>query len=215
MYDALGHQRALAEREAATAQRLRALNELREAMSGLEANADPRSDLHDRQCDLGTFPLLGHGNGLFWERPTIWLDVEENEERWTFWEGQTMGVETFLTHPEGRERRPGTEHHRARAGQRATHPGPSGVVVTGTRRRQSAALLRGDPPVAEHETEVHQALEPLSRLSTGQGNTRMRCTGGSPETSSIQVTPVSSDANTWPSEVPNATMDPSGSASRQ
>ena len=44
-----------------------------------------------------TFPLLGHGNGLFWERPTIWL---ENEEHWTFWEGQTMGVETFLTHPE-------------------------------------------------------------------------------------------------------------------
>ena len=30
-----------------------------------------------------TFPLLGHGNGLFWERPTIWLDVEENEERWS------------------------------------------------------------------------------------------------------------------------------------
>ncbi|HEX6399953.1 MAG TPA: M24 family metallopeptidase [Actinomycetota bacterium] len=46
-----------------------------------------------------TFPLLGHGNGLFWERPTIWLDVEENEERWAFWEGETMGVETFLTHP--------------------------------------------------------------------------------------------------------------------
>ena len=47
-----------------------------------------------------TFPLLGHGNGLFWERPTIWLDVEQNEERWTFWEGQTMGVETFLSHPD-------------------------------------------------------------------------------------------------------------------
>jgi Xaa-Pro dipeptidase len=47
-----------------------------------------------------TFPLLGHGNGLFWERPTIWLDVEENEERWKFWEGQTMGVETFLSHPD-------------------------------------------------------------------------------------------------------------------
>ena len=47
-----------------------------------------------------TFPLLGHGNGLFWERPTIWLDVEENGERWRFWEGQTMGVETFLTRPD-------------------------------------------------------------------------------------------------------------------
>jgi Xaa-Pro dipeptidase len=46
-----------------------------------------------------TFPLLGHGNGLFWERPTIWLDVEANDDRWAFWEGQTMGVETFLTHP--------------------------------------------------------------------------------------------------------------------
>lgn len=47
-----------------------------------------------------TFPLLGHGNGLFWERPTIWLDVKQNEERWSFWEGQTMGVETFLSHPD-------------------------------------------------------------------------------------------------------------------
>jgi len=47
-----------------------------------------------------TFPLLGHGNGLFWERPTIWLDVKQNEERWVFWEGQTMGVETFLSHPD-------------------------------------------------------------------------------------------------------------------
>ena len=47
-----------------------------------------------------TFPLFGHGNGLFWERPTIWVDVEQNEEHWTFWEGQTMGVETFLTHPD-------------------------------------------------------------------------------------------------------------------
>jgi Xaa-Pro dipeptidase len=47
-----------------------------------------------------TFPLLGHGNGLFWERPTIWLDVEQNDERWTFWEEQTMGVETFLSHPD-------------------------------------------------------------------------------------------------------------------
>lgn len=47
-----------------------------------------------------TFPLLGHGNGLFWERPTIWLDPKQNEERWTFWEGQTMGVETFLSHPD-------------------------------------------------------------------------------------------------------------------
>lgn len=47
-----------------------------------------------------TFPLLGHGNGLFWERPTIWLDVEANEERWIFWEGQTMGVEVFLSHPD-------------------------------------------------------------------------------------------------------------------
>jgi Xaa-Pro dipeptidase len=47
-----------------------------------------------------TFPLLGHGNGLFWERPTIWLDVAQNDERWTFWEGQTMGVETFLSHPD-------------------------------------------------------------------------------------------------------------------
>ncbi len=47
-----------------------------------------------------TFPLLGHGNGLFWERPTIWLDVEANEERWAFWEGQTMGVEVFLSHPD-------------------------------------------------------------------------------------------------------------------
>ena len=42
---------------------------------------------------------LGHGNGLFSERPTIWLDAKQNEERWTFWEGQTMGVETFLSHP--------------------------------------------------------------------------------------------------------------------
>jgi Xaa-Pro dipeptidase len=47
-----------------------------------------------------TFPLLGHGNGLFWERPTIWLEVDQNEEHWTFWEGQTMGVETFLSHPD-------------------------------------------------------------------------------------------------------------------
>jgi Xaa-Pro aminopeptidase len=47
-----------------------------------------------------TFPLLGHGNGLFWERPTIWLDVEQNDPRWTFWEGQTMGVEAFLSHPD-------------------------------------------------------------------------------------------------------------------
>lgn len=47
-----------------------------------------------------TFPLLGHGNGLFWERPTIWLDVEQNDTRWSFWEGQTMGVETFLSHPD-------------------------------------------------------------------------------------------------------------------
>jgi Xaa-Pro dipeptidase len=46
-----------------------------------------------------TFPLLGHGNGLFWERPTIWLDVEANDQRWMFWEGQTMGVEVFLSHP--------------------------------------------------------------------------------------------------------------------
>jgi Xaa-Pro aminopeptidase len=49
---------------------------------------------------LETFPLLGHGNGLFWERPTIRLDVEQNDVRWTFWEGQTMGVETFLSHPD-------------------------------------------------------------------------------------------------------------------
>lgn len=47
-----------------------------------------------------TFPLLGHGNGLFWERPTIWLDVDQNDPRWSFWEGQTMGVETFLSHPD-------------------------------------------------------------------------------------------------------------------
>jgi Xaa-Pro aminopeptidase len=47
-----------------------------------------------------TFPLLGHGNGLFWERPTIWLDVQQNDARWAFWEGQTMGVETFLSHPD-------------------------------------------------------------------------------------------------------------------
>jgi len=46
-----------------------------------------------------TFPLLGYGNGLFGERPTIWLDAKQNEERWTFWEGQTMGVETFSSHP--------------------------------------------------------------------------------------------------------------------
>lgn len=45
------------------------------------------------------FPLLGHSSGLFWERPTIWLAAKQNEERWTFWEGQTMGVETFLSHP--------------------------------------------------------------------------------------------------------------------
>ncbi|MEX0834110.1 MAG: M24 family metallopeptidase [Actinomycetota bacterium] len=44
-----------------------------------------------------TFPLLGHGNGLFWERPTIWLDVEENQPHWRFWEGQVMGIETFLS----------------------------------------------------------------------------------------------------------------------
>jgi Xaa-Pro aminopeptidase len=47
-----------------------------------------------------TFPLLGHGIGLFWERPTIWLDVDDNEPHWAFWEGQTMGVETFLSHPD-------------------------------------------------------------------------------------------------------------------
>lgn len=45
------------------------------------------------------FPLLGHGNGLFWERPTIWLDVEQNEKRWTFFEGQVFGVETFISRP--------------------------------------------------------------------------------------------------------------------
>jgi Xaa-Pro aminopeptidase len=47
-----------------------------------------------------TFPLLGHGIGLFWERPTIWLDAEANEDRWMFQEGQTMGVEVFLSHPD-------------------------------------------------------------------------------------------------------------------
>ena len=39
---------------------------------------------HGGHRDVRDVPLLGHGNGLFWERPTIWLDVEENEERWTF-----------------------------------------------------------------------------------------------------------------------------------
>lgn len=47
-----------------------------------------------------TFPLLGHGNGLFWERPTIARCGAWNEDRWTFWEGQTIGVETFLSHPD-------------------------------------------------------------------------------------------------------------------
>jgi Xaa-Pro dipeptidase len=46
-----------------------------------------------------TFPLLGHGNGLFWERPTIWLDVEQNEGGWTFFEGQVFGVEIFISAP--------------------------------------------------------------------------------------------------------------------
>jgi Xaa-Pro dipeptidase len=45
------------------------------------------------------FPLLGHGNGLFWERPTIWLDVGQNEEGSTFFEGQVFGVETFISAP--------------------------------------------------------------------------------------------------------------------
>jgi Xaa-Pro aminopeptidase len=47
-----------------------------------------------------TFPLFGHGNGLFWERPTIWLDVDANDPSWTFWEGQVMGVEAFLSRPD-------------------------------------------------------------------------------------------------------------------
>ena len=47
-----------------------------------------------------TFPLLGHGNGLFWERPTLWLDPERVPPGETFFAGQVLGIETFLCDPE-------------------------------------------------------------------------------------------------------------------
>src|SRR5262245_49930905 len=47
-----------------------------------------------------TFPLLGHGNGLFWERPTIWLDAKEAAGSEPFFAGQVLGIETFLCDPE-------------------------------------------------------------------------------------------------------------------
>jgi Xaa-Pro aminopeptidase len=62
--------------------------ELREAAGTVE---DPTSR---------TFPLLGHGNGLFGEAPTIWLDVEENADSEPLFEGQVLGIETILSDPE-------------------------------------------------------------------------------------------------------------------
>ncbi len=47
----------------------------------------------------GTFPLLGHGNGLFWEPPTIWLDAVQCRGEQPFFEGQVLGIETFLSDP--------------------------------------------------------------------------------------------------------------------
>lgn len=61
--------------------------ELRDATGTVE---DPTS---------GTFPLLGHGNGLFWEPPTIWLDAEEGAGYEPLFEGQVLGIETFLSDP--------------------------------------------------------------------------------------------------------------------
>src|SRR5262245_13243956 len=46
-----------------------------------------------------TFPLLGHGNGLFWEPPTIWLDPKQGQDEEPFFEGQVLGIETFLSDP--------------------------------------------------------------------------------------------------------------------
>ena len=46
MRDALLHQRALAERESAAAERLRALNELREVLASLEVSTGPIADPH-------------------------------------------------------------------------------------------------------------------------------------------------------------------------
>jgi Xaa-Pro dipeptidase len=73
----------------------RTVREVAELGGRLRKEADTVDD-----ATTETFPLLGHGNGLFWERPTIWLDVQQNDARWAFWEGQTMGVETFLSHPD-------------------------------------------------------------------------------------------------------------------
>jgi len=47
-----------------------------------------------------TFPILGHGNGLFWERPTIWLDAKQGAGLEPLFAGQVLGIETFLCDPE-------------------------------------------------------------------------------------------------------------------
>ncbi len=40
------------------------------------------------------FPLFGHGIGLFWERPSLRIGLEQDD---TFQEGMTFGIEAFLS----------------------------------------------------------------------------------------------------------------------
>ena len=40
------------------------------------------------------FPLFGHGIGLFWERPSLRIGLEQDD---VFQEGMTFGIEAFLS----------------------------------------------------------------------------------------------------------------------